>query len=68
MRVAGTAALHIAFASVVSRKEKCRATQRAYNNLMLAGVAVPRTRPRVTRGLVWSRHFVVCGACCVVRC
>ena len=30
----GTAALHIAFASVVSRKEFCRATQRAYNNLI----------------------------------
>ena len=31
----GTAALHIAFASVVSRKDLCRATLRAYNNLML---------------------------------
>ena len=31
----GTAALHIAFASVVSRKEFCRATERAYNNLMI---------------------------------
>ena len=30
----GTAALHIAFASVVSRKELCRVTLRAYNNLM----------------------------------
>ena len=30
----GTAALHIAFASVVSRKEFCRATERAYNNLI----------------------------------
>ena len=29
----GTAALHIAFASVVSRKEFCRATERAYNQM-----------------------------------
>ena len=33
----------------------------------LAGAAAPQqARPRVTRGLVWPRHSVVCGTCCAL--
>ena len=40
----GTAALHIAFGSVVSRKELCRVTLRAYNNLMQCTISCQSSR------------------------
>ena len=65
MRVAGTAALHIAFASVVSRKEKCRATQRAYNNLTSGRRCAADAPARHARaGLVAS----LCGLRRMLRC
>ena len=55
----GTAALHIAFASVVSRKEFCRATERAYNNLMRRAVGC-RRHPGHKPGPAKKNHGATC--------